>query len=112
MDASMPRPCPLDRFCYDRLSSLLKTLEVTDTDELTPLQLVADFGTLLGTYQQVGGFQGVHPDPAGGSPQSCACVVGMPPFMHALLGVARGPVVILLGVACARAPNRFLHSHV
>ncbi|KAI8463211.1 MAG: hypothetical protein J3K34DRAFT_496282 [Monoraphidium minutum] len=40
------------RFCYDRLSSLLKTLEITDTDELTPLQLVADFGTLLGTYQQ------------------------------------------------------------
>jgi DNA excision repair protein ERCC-2 len=44
---------PPPRFCYDRLSSLLKTLEVTDTDELTPLQLVADFGTLLGTYQQV-----------------------------------------------------------
>ncbi|GBG00047.1 DNA repair helicase [Raphidocelis subcapitata] len=43
------------RFCYDRLSSLLKTLEVSDTDDLTPLQLVADFGTLLGTYQQVWG---------------------------------------------------------
>ena len=34
------------RFCYDRLSSLLKTLEITDTDEFTPVQLVADFATL------------------------------------------------------------------
>ena len=40
------------RFCHDRLSSLLKALEVVDTDELGPLQLVADFGTLLGTYQR------------------------------------------------------------
>ncbi|MEW5309782.1 MAG: hypothetical protein WDW38_001642 [Sanguina aurantia] len=40
------------KFCYDRLSSLLKTLEVTDTEELTPLQLVADFATLVGTYAQ------------------------------------------------------------
>lgn len=32
------------------LSSLLKTLEIVDTDEYTPLQLVADFGTLVGTY--------------------------------------------------------------
>lgn len=38
------------RFCYDRLSSLLKTLEITDTDEYTPVQLVADFATLVGTY--------------------------------------------------------------
>ena len=37
-------------FCYDRLSSLLKTLEITNTDDLSPLALVADFGTLLGTY--------------------------------------------------------------
>ncbi|KAF8064487.1 hypothetical protein HT031_003286 [Scenedesmus sp. PABB004] len=38
------------RFCYDRLSSLLKALQVTNTDEYGALQLVADFGTLLGTY--------------------------------------------------------------
>ena len=35
------------RFCYDRLSSLLKTLEITDTEEFTPVQLVADFATLV-----------------------------------------------------------------
>jgi len=38
------------RVCYDRLQSLLKTLEVTDTDDFTPIQLVADFATLVGTY--------------------------------------------------------------
>jgi DNA excision repair protein ERCC-2 len=38
------------RFCYDRLSSLMKTLEIADTDDYYPLHLVADFGTLLGTY--------------------------------------------------------------
>ncbi|KAK9840775.1 hypothetical protein WJX81_004020 [Elliptochloris bilobata] len=38
------------RFCYDRLSSLLKTLEITDMDDFTPLHLVADFATLVGTY--------------------------------------------------------------
>ncbi len=38
------------RFCYDRLSSLLKALEVTDTEEYAPLSLLADFATLVGTY--------------------------------------------------------------
>jgi len=38
------------KFCYDRLSSLLKTLEITDNDEFGPIQLVADFATLVGTY--------------------------------------------------------------
>ena len=38
--------CPA-RFCYDRLSSLMKTLEVTDTEEYSPLHLVADFATLV-----------------------------------------------------------------
>lgn len=38
------------RFCYDRLTSLLKTLEITDTDEFNPIHLVADFATLVGTY--------------------------------------------------------------
>lgn len=40
------------RFCYDRLSSLMKTLEITNTDEFMAIQLVADFGTLLGTYSR------------------------------------------------------------
>mmetsp|Transcript_22971 Transcript_22971/g.44782 ORF Transcript_22971/g.44782 Transcript_22971/m.44782 type:complete len:876 (-) Transcript_22971:153-2780(-) len=38
------------RFCYSRLNSLLKTLEVTDLDEYTPIQLLANFVTLLATY--------------------------------------------------------------
>lgn len=38
------------RFCYDRLTSLLKTLEVSDTDDFNPVHLVADFATLVGTY--------------------------------------------------------------
>jgi DNA excision repair protein ERCC-2 len=38
------------RFCYDRLSSLMKTLEVSDMDEYGPLHSVADFCTLIGTY--------------------------------------------------------------
>ncbi len=38
------------RFCYDRLASLLKTLEITDVDDFTPIHLVADMATLVGTY--------------------------------------------------------------
>ena len=38
------------RFCYDRLSSLLKALEVTDMEEYAPLSLLCDFATLVGTY--------------------------------------------------------------
>ena len=39
------------KFCYDRLTSLLKTLEIVDTEEYNAVSLVADFGTLVGTYQ-------------------------------------------------------------
>jgi hypothetical protein len=45
-------PAKTLRFCYDRLSSLLKTLEISAVDDFTPIHLVADFATLLGTYQQ------------------------------------------------------------
>lgn len=38
------------RFCYDRLASLIKTLEITATDDFSALHLVADFATLVGTY--------------------------------------------------------------
>ncbi|KXZ50909.1 hypothetical protein GPECTOR_14g156 [Gonium pectorale] len=41
------------KFCYDRLGSLLKTLEISNTDEFTPIQLVADFATLVGTYDKL-----------------------------------------------------------
>ncbi|KAK3282581.1 hypothetical protein CYMTET_9690 [Cymbomonas tetramitiformis] len=43
------------KFCYDRLTSLLKTLEIVDTEDISGLQLVADFATLVGTYSK--GFQ-------------------------------------------------------
>ena len=73
------------RFCYDRLQSLLKTLEITDTDDFTPLQLVADFATLVGTYAR--GFsiitepydeRQVHRQAEAQTvcqPLGCACVV-------------------------------------
>ncbi|XP_073009856.1 general transcription and DNA repair factor IIH helicase subunit XPD [Typha latifolia] len=38
------------RFCYDRLHSLILTLEITDTDEFLHIQTVCDFATLVGTY--------------------------------------------------------------
>lgn len=40
------------RSCHDRLSSLMKTLEITDMDDFTPINLVADLATLIGTYQK------------------------------------------------------------
>lgn len=44
------------RFCSDRLKSLLQTLEIAEVAEFTPLQLVADFATLLGTYGNTKSF--------------------------------------------------------
>jgi len=38
------------KFAYTRLNSLLRTLQVTDVDQFGPIQLVADFTTLLATY--------------------------------------------------------------
>lgn len=38
------------RFCSERLKSLLQTLKIVQVGEFTPLQLVADFATLVGTY--------------------------------------------------------------
>ena len=40
------------KFCHDRLTSLLKTLEIVDTEEFNAVSLVADFGTLVGTYEK------------------------------------------------------------
>lgn len=44
------------RFCSDRLKSLLQTLEIAEVAEFTPLQLIADFATLLGTYGHTKSF--------------------------------------------------------
>ena len=38
------------RFCYDRLASLMKTLEISASDDFGALHMVADFATLVGTY--------------------------------------------------------------
>lgn len=38
------------KFCYDRLHSLMLTLEITDTDEFLHIQSICDFATLVGTY--------------------------------------------------------------
>ena len=40
------------RFCYDRLHSLMMTLEITDTDEFMHIQTICDFAILIGTYTQ------------------------------------------------------------
>lgn len=44
------------RFCSDRLKSLLQTLQIAEVSEFTPLQIVADFATLLGTYGHTKSF--------------------------------------------------------
>ncbi|PHT44375.1 TFIIH basal transcription factor complex helicase XPD subunit [Capsicum baccatum] len=40
------------KFCYDRLHSLMLTLEITDTDEFLHIQTVCDLATLVGTYSR------------------------------------------------------------
>ncbi|KAK2510686.1 Ercc2, partial [Columba guinea] len=47
-----PRPARPDpaRFCSERLHSLLRTLEVTDVADFSPITLVANFATLVSTY--------------------------------------------------------------
>ena len=40
------------KFCYTRLASLLRTLEITSLDEFTPLTDVADFAALVATYDE------------------------------------------------------------
>ncbi|RKP07597.1 hypothetical protein THASP1DRAFT_30592 [Thamnocephalis sphaerospora] len=43
------------RFCAERLVSLVRTLELTDVDDLSALQAVAQFATMVATYDK--GFQ-------------------------------------------------------
>lgn len=40
------------RFCAERLSSLIRTLELSDLTEYSALQKVATFATLVSTYQR------------------------------------------------------------
>ncbi len=41
-----------NRFCSERLTSLVRTLELTDLDEFFALQKVAAFATLVSTYDK------------------------------------------------------------
>ncbi|KNC69898.1 hypothetical protein SARC_17583, partial [Sphaeroforma arctica JP610] len=40
------------RFCSERLSSLLRTLELTDLSDFNTLTRVCHFATLIGTYTE------------------------------------------------------------
>jgi DNA excision repair protein ERCC-2 len=40
------------RFCSDRLRSLFHTMKIPDIDRFLPLRVVADFATLMGTYDK------------------------------------------------------------
>ena len=40
------------RFCAERLSSLIKTLELTDLHNFSSLMKIASFATLVATYQK------------------------------------------------------------
>lgn len=55
------------RFCAERLASLIRTLELTNIEDLRPLKDVATFGTLIATYEK--GFSLIiEPyEPEGGS---------------------------------------------
>merc|ERR1719217_1665844 len=49
MEADFSKPM---KFVADRLRSLLRTLEVTDVQDFSPLMLIADFATLVSTFQK------------------------------------------------------------
>lgn len=40
------------RYCYSRLNSLLHTLQIVNTDDYTPLSIVADYCTILASYEK------------------------------------------------------------
>lgn len=41
------------RFCAERLSSLIRTLEISHTADFAPLTLISHFATLVSTYTKV-----------------------------------------------------------
>lgn len=41
-----------NRFCAERLQSLVRTLELTNLDEYNSLQKIANFATLVATYEK------------------------------------------------------------
>lgn len=49
--------CTNFRFCAERLTSLVRTLELTQIDEYHSLQKLAQFATLVATYEKGGNKQ-------------------------------------------------------
>jgi DNA excision repair protein ERCC-2 len=58
------------RFCFERLRSLLKSLELVDIEKYSPLVLLANFATMISTYTQ--GFTIIIELPDDGRPITSA----------------------------------------
>lgn len=50
LDDASCRPPP--RFCAERLRSLLRTLEIADISDFSPITLISNFATLVSTYSK------------------------------------------------------------
>lgn len=68
------------RFCYERLRSLLNSLELVDMQNFAPLILVANFATLVSTYTQ--GFTIIIELPDDGRPVSMTNPNAISPILY------------------------------
>lgn len=56
-----PRFLGFGRFCAERLRSLLRTLEIADISDFSPITLISNFATLVSTYSKgKEGLSGAH----------------------------------------------------
>lgn len=56
-----PRFLGFGRFCSERLRSLLRTLEIADISDFSPITLISNFATLVSTYSKgKEGLSGAH----------------------------------------------------
>lgn len=62
------------RFCFERLRSLLKSLELVDMQSYSPLILLANFATMVSTYTN--GFTIIIEIPDDGRPMSSVSAAG------------------------------------
>jgi DNA excision repair protein ERCC-2 len=68
------------RFCYERLRSLLKSLELADFQNYGPLVLLANFATMVSTYTQ--GFTIIIEMPDDGRPISATSANTISPVLY------------------------------
>lgn len=68
------------RFCFERLRSLLKSLELVDIQNYAPLVLVANFATLVSTYTQ--GFTIIIELPDDGRPTGAQNASAVSPVLY------------------------------